>query len=392
MTNKDLGRVFLIDPSIFTPAYDLYLADGLKQAGASIEWLGSRDVWGMLDGYPGRPTDYFYKATNSLFGRSHSPLRQGFKLAEHVIGMAMVGNFARQHGVKLLHFQWSPVPGLDHLFWGRYKQQGFKIVFTVHNLLPHRPSLGDRENYVRLYRLADRLVVHDRRSREGLTGGFGLPAEKITQINMPALPLPGQATIGPEELKRQLGIDGQRIILCFGFIENYKGFDLAVEAMASAKNLIPPDVVLVIAGRDDAGQAGHLKELIRKYGLEKRIILRTGFMEQAYLKSLMAAADLCLFPYRRISQSGALLTAMAEGKAVVGFDVGGIGETVEQGRNGMVVKPGDAATLGKAVAQIFREPGLCQSMGRESLALVAQRHSYLEAGRRTLRLYQELLP
>jgi glycosyltransferase involved in cell wall biosynthesis len=386
-----MSEVLMIDPSLFTPAYDSYLISGLKEAGADVEWLGCRDVWGMLEGYREKPREYFYQAAHQLFGRSRSPLRQGLKLAGHVLGMARLPGYARGRRARLMHFQWAPVPELDHQFWGWYQKKGLKIVFTVHNLLPHQQSSSDHEKYRRLYWLADRLVVHDTQTKQGLLEEFGLPRGKITEIPMPALPIPGQLVVGKDELKELMGLSGRRIALCFGFIEHYKGFDLAVAALGAAKHEIPPDVVLVIAGRDDSGQAEILELSIKRQGLEGRVVLRTGFMEQGFLKSLVAASDLCLFPYRRISQSGALLTAMAEGKAVVGFNVGGIGEAVEQGRNGLLVAPGDTMALGKALAKAFSESGFCQKMGSESLALVEQRHSYLAAGRQTMRLYQEML-
>lgn len=383
--------VLLIDPSLFTPAYDSYLVAGLKRSGCRVGWLGSNDIWGMLKGYPEQPREYFYRATNKLFKTSRSPFRQGFKLAEHINGMAGLLSYARKEKAQILHFQWSAVPGVDHYYWSFYKKQGYRLVYTVHNLWPHKQGSNDYKKYLRLYRLADKLIVHCQETRTGLVEKFGINEGKIQTIAMPALPLP--ATGGPagSVIKEQLGLASNRIALCFGFIEEYKGFDLAIEALASAVDRIPKDVVLVIAGRDDAGWARRLNDLIVVKNLQKRVMLKLGFMDQGYLKALIEASGVCLFPYRRISQSGALLTAMAEGRAVAGFDVGGISEVIENGKNGLVAPAGDFKALGEAMAEIFSSDEKIRTMGRASLELVANKYSFITAGQATHKAYRLLL-
>ena len=382
--------VLLIDPSLFTPAYDSYLVAGIKRSGCRVDWLGSNDIWGMLKGYPEQPREYFYRATNKLFKTSRSPFRQGFKLAEHANGMSGLSSYARKEKAQILHFQWSAVPEIDHYYWSFYKKQGYRLIYTVHNLLPHKRGSNDHKKYLRLYSLADKLIVHCPETKQGLINDFGIGADKIETIAMPALPIP--ATGGPTGagIKQQLGLASNRIALCFGFIEEYKGFDLAIAALASAVDKIPRDVVLVIAGRDDAGWAGRLNDLIREKKLQKRVVLKLGFMDQGYLKALIEASGVCLFPYRKISQSGALLTAMAEGRAVAGFDVGGISEVIENGKNGIVVPAGDYRALGQALVQMFEDPGTCRTMGRASLELVANKYSFITAGQATHKVYRSL--
>ncbi|MBI5806599.1 glycosyltransferase family 4 protein [candidate division TA06 bacterium] len=383
--------VLLIDPSLFTPAYDSYLVSGIKETGCRVDWLGSKDIWGMLKGYPEQPREYFYRATNKMFGTSRSPFRQGFKLADHISGMTSLSSYAKKENAQILHFQWSAVPEVDHYYWSFYKKQGYRLVYTVHNLWPHKQGRNDHKKYLRLYRLADQLIVHCRETSNGLAEKFGIDEGKIQTIAMPALPLP--ATGGPSGtvIKEQLGLASNRIALCFGFIEEYKGFDLAIEALASAANKIPKDVVLVIAGRDDAGWTRRLNGLIAEKNLQKRVVLKLGFMEQAYLKALIEASGVCLFPYRRISQSGALLTAMAEGRAVVGFDVGGISEVIENGKNGIVVPSGDVKALGETMVALFSSDEKIWEMGKASLELVANKYSFIATGQATHKVYQSML-
>lgn len=50
---------------------------------------------------------------------------------------------------------------------------------TVHNLLPHEASAGDRELYSRFYNCCDLLVVHNEYCRQLLMKEYQIPEEKI---------------------------------------------------------------------------------------------------------------------------------------------------------------------------------------------------------------------
>ena len=54
-----------------------------------------------------------------------------------------------------------------------------RLVHTVHNLLPHEASAGDRELYSRFYNCCDLLVVHNEYCRQLLMKEYQIPEEKI---------------------------------------------------------------------------------------------------------------------------------------------------------------------------------------------------------------------
>ena len=54
---------------------------------------------------------------------------------------------------------------------------------------------------------------------------------------------------------------------------------------------------------------------------------------------------------------------MASGKAIVGSDVGGIGEVISSESSGLLVEPGTATQLVNAISKLLIDPGLRRSIG-----------------------------
>src|SRR3954453_23138907 len=95
-------KVQLVDPSAFTPPYDRALAAALARAGADVELLTSRFLYGPVppaDGY--RVEERFYRrsADRGLKARGRLP----FKAAEHIPDML---RFRRDADADLVHYQW----------------------------------------------------------------------------------------------------------------------------------------------------------------------------------------------------------------------------------------------------------------------------------------------
>lgn len=69
--------------------------------------------------------------------------------------------------------------------------------------------------------------------------------------------------------------------------------------------------------------------------------------------SWLAAMDLLVFPSLQEGLGSTILDAMQHGTTVIGSNVGGIPDIIENGRNGLLVKAEDAAGLAEAVRQLI---------------------------------------
>jgi glycosyltransferase involved in cell wall biosynthesis len=84
----------------------------------------------------------------------------------------------------------------------------------------------------------------------------------------------------------------------------------------------------------------------------------------------------------------ALLEAMSWGLPVVATPVGGVPQVIEHGVNGLLVAPGDIDGLAAALARLFDEPALRDSLGAAARRTIAARFSVETALARLGELYR----
>ena len=68
-----------------------------------------------------------------------------------------------------------------------------------------------------------------------------------------------------------------------------------------------------------------------------------------------------------------VLEAFAVGMPVVATCVGAIPDTVEHGKNGLLVPPGDSVKLADAIAELMTDPDRCHTMSVANVALYQRR-------------------
>lgn len=121
----------------------------------------------------------------------------------------------------------------------------------------------------------------------------------------------------------------------------------------------------------DGAQRGYLEGLIEKYSLQDVVSLE-GIVFQEKLGDYYRRADIFALPSVVASDGDrdgipvTLIEVMAAGCPVVSTFVSGIPELVEDGRTGLLVPPGDAAALAKALLTLLRDECLRRQMGQAS--------------------------
>ena len=153
------------------------------------------------------------------------------------------------------------------------------------------------------------------------------------------------------EACKKLGLDkNNRYVLFFGFIRNYKGLDLLLEAMA----LLPDHlqhVHLVVAGEYYEDKAPY-EEIIKKRQLGQRIDLHTKFIPNDDVRLYFSAADIVAQPYRNATQSGVSQVAYHFETPMIITNVGGLSELVPHGEAGWVCEP-TAESLAHAITSMY---------------------------------------
>ncbi len=316
-----------------------------------------------------------------------SRLRRAVKALEYPLDALTTLRIVRQRRPAAVHIQTVQLSELL-LVW-LLRMQRTRVVFTIHNIRPlHRRMRWYHRRLLRhLYSLCDRIIIHTTSGKDEAVELFGIEADKIQVIPHGDYKFFNEGKpIPPPEAKLGLGIAAQaRTVLFFGAIRPNKGLDVLLRALGRIRREVP-DVVLLVVGEPCEDYAKYRK-LIEDCDLRANVRERLDYVPNDEVARYFAAADLVVLPYREITQSGVLQIAYAFGKPVVATSIGGFVESVEAGRNGVLVPVDDAEALGTQVSALLRDPERLDLMGRRSRELSDQEYSWSEIARRTMGVY-----
>ncbi|HEY3109224.1 MAG TPA: glycosyltransferase family 4 protein [Chloroflexota bacterium] len=169
----------------------------------------------------------------------------------------------------------------------------------------------------------------------------------------------------------------------------FKGVPVLLEAFACLER---PGAVLLAVGGGDL-QPRYRAEAER-LGLADRVRW-TGIAPADELAAHVAAMDAFVFPslgFGAESFGVVLIEAMASGKPVVATSIPGPRAVVDDGVDGFVVPPGDAAALAARIADLADGPALRAGMGAAGRRKVEQRYAWPHLAERLETHYRSILP
>lgn len=171
--------------------------------------------------------------------------------------------------------------------------------------------------------------------------------------------------------------------LFFGRLVNTKGVMTLLKAMEQVKRSH-----LYIAG------TGDLEQSLRQYAEERGITNVTflGFVHTEKLIPLIQKAAFTVVPsewYENYSMS--VLESLAAGKPIVGANIGGIPEQVNDGYNGLLFEPGNVAQLAEKINYLLDNPDEAVKMGQNSRRQVETINHPETHYQQTMQVYSSLL-
>ncbi|HEX6456431.1 MAG TPA: glycosyltransferase family 4 protein [Solirubrobacterales bacterium] len=372
-------KIQLVDPSAFTPPYDRALAAALARAGAEVELLTTRFLYGPVpepEGY--RVDELFYRraAARGL----EAPARLPFKAAEHLPDMLRL---RRAVDADVVHYQWLTIPPLDVRLLPPLRPR----VMTAHYILPPSPSRRQARSARRVFGAMDAVVAHSEHGAARLRDEVGLDPGKVRVIPHGAF---DYLTRLPEEKPLSAELEGAEgpVILSFGLLRPYKGIEYLLAAFGAAAarmGTVAPELWVVGNPRMDVAP---LRELADQ--AQGRVRFVTRFVEEAEIPAIFRRADLVVLPYLDAEHSGVLYTALAFGKPMVLSAVGGFPEVAEAGA-ARLVPPGDTPALAAALEELAGDEAARAELAAAATRAAAGPFSWDEAARRTLDLYCELI-
>lgn len=371
-------KVQLVDPSAFTPPYDRALAAALARAGAEVELLTTRFLYGPVppaEGYEVNELFYRRASARGLEATARLP----FKAAEHVPDMLRL---RRTLDADVVHYQWLTIPPLDIRLLPPQRPR----VMTAHYILPPQPSRRQARSARRIFDAMDAVVAHSEHGAVRLRDEVGLDPAKVRVVPHGAFDylarLPEEKPL-PPELE---GAEGP-VVLSFGLLRPYKGIENLLEAFRRMAAAVPQPAELWIVGnpRMDVAPLRALADRV-----PSRVRFVTRFVEDAEIPAIFRRADLVVLPYLDAEHSGVLYTGLAFGKPMVLSAVGGFPEVAAAGA-ARLVPPGDTPALASALEELIGDETARTELAAAATRAAAGPFSWDEAARRTMDLYRELI-
>jgi glycosyltransferase involved in cell wall biosynthesis len=218
------------------------------------------------------------------------------------------------------------------------------------NLGAHQPDL--RAAIVRCYPRLDTVAVLTNRDRDDYLAMA--PGTRVVRI-------PNAV----HSLKQKPATCASKIAIAAGRLRPQKGFDLLVKAFAETVGEFP-DWQVRIFGTGD--RQAELRELIEAHHLYNHVFLMG---QSGQLDEEMAKASVYVLSSRYEGLPMVLLEAMSHGLPVVSFDCPtGPADVISDGKEGVLVPPGDVPGLAAALRRLMADEGLRARMGDAALGTV----------------------
>lgn len=169
----------------------------------------------------------------------------------------------------------------------------------------------------------------------------------------------------PERVRAELGIQpGDVVLLAVGNLDPRKAHIVLLEALWRLRQEgVTVPWRLVIAGGRGGPEQPKLEQFARDHGFQDRVHI---LLKRGDVPDLQAAADIFVMPSLWEGLPLAVLEALLAGNPVVASRTSGIPEAVNQGQEGYLVPPGDAAALAGALRPLLEQPELRRQMGERA--------------------------
>lgn len=159
--------------------------------------------------------------------------------------------------------------------------------------------------------------------------------------------------ISRKEACHRLNLDPSfNYMLFFGFIRQYKGLDILLQAFADQRFEKLP-LKLLIAGEFYIDPRPYYR-MIDELKLSQRIVMHDSFISNSEIPAWFCAADLIVQPYKSATQSGVTQIAYYFEKPMIVTNVGGLPEMVPDGKAGYIVEP-EPKSLAEAILKFFSQ-------------------------------------
>ena len=179
------------------------------------------------------------------------------------------------------------------------------------------------------------------------------------------------------ETRAALKVGENPLIIFVGSFYEWHDVSTLLDAFAQVSES-HPEARLVLVG--DGEQRQNMEQHVDDLGI-RHVVQFTGLVARERIPRLMSTADIAAAPYPKLDHELwlsplKLYEYMASGTVVVASEGGQIKEVIKDGRNGLLVAPGDVAAMSAALSGLIGNPELRAQLGQQARADVEQKNSW----------------
>lgn len=224
-----------------------------------------------------------------------------------------------------------------------------------------------------VYASARKIVVPAPGSQRVLIARKHVPGHKVHYV--PNWIDTEHVTPGPKEnaFRRARGFSGRFIVSYAGVM----GFaqDLTAVLDAARRLEAKSDILFVLAGD------GVYQSRWRQLGRDLSNVCFLPMLPREEYFELLRASDICLVPLTQALLSpaipGKVQSIMAVARPMIGIVnlASDAAEVIVNSESGLVVPPGDAASLAETIGRLYSDPALCEAFGKNGRTYAAENYS-----------------
>jgi glycosyltransferase involved in cell wall biosynthesis len=236
---------------------------------------------------------------------------------------------------------------------------------------------------------ANRVIAVSDFTRQELIKYYDIPENRIRVIHNGVDTYKFQPAIDKQKIKIELGLNpNDQVILSVGRLYARKGLFNLIEAIPRVVKRFKR-AKFVISGKGQNDEMAKLNSYAEQLGVKDNIIL-TGYYPDKKLPKLYQAADVFAFSTFYEHHPFAVLEALATGLPVVTTTVGGIAETIETGKNGLLVNPTNSKQFSDALLYLLEHQTEAVEMGIRARKTIVDQYDWSILVKKTMQVYEEV--
>lgn len=241
---------------------------------------------------------------------------------------------------------WLPYFGPSLGYVAKHIGKNTKSIAILDNVIPHERRFMDM-TFIKYYlnRVDGFIVMSDQVKKDLLKLK---PDAKFVYKQHPLYDHFGDK-IGKTEALQKLHVDPQKkTLLFFGFIRDYKGLDLLIDAFGN----LDDSYQLIIAGESYKSFDGYDKQITSNKNKE-RIHKHVKYISDEEVPYYFSAADVCILPYKSATQSGITSIAYHFDLPMLATRVGGLDEMVIENQTGKIIPSPTVSDIEKGITEFY---------------------------------------